>query len=87
VIHGGARGADRLAGEVARNLGFEVIEVRPDWRPNGVYNPQAGKERNIVMLEMKPDLVLAFWKNHSTGTGHTIENATRRNIALEVHHG
>lgn len=88
VIHGGARGADRLAGDVARNLGFEVIEVPADWRPDGVtLDRSAGHRRNIKMLDMKPDLVLAFWKDGSTGTAHTIENATRRGIALEVHHG
>ena len=84
VIHGDARGADRLAAVIASGLGLNVIAVPADWDRLG---RSAGKIRNISMLEMKPELVIAFWKNGSTGTAHTIENATRRGIALEVHHG
>jgi len=87
VVHGGARGADRLAGEIARTLGFEVHEMPAHWFRNETFNRRAGLERNIAMLETKPDLVIAFWKDGSTGTAHTIEQATRRGIALEVHHG
>lgn len=86
VIHGGARGADRLAAEVAHELGHQVLDMPAHWRLNGHYNPRAGLERNLRMLDLKPELVIAFWDGGSSGTKHTIEQATRRGIALEVHH-
>ena len=85
IIAGGARGADRLAATIGRSLGFDVIEFPANWRPNGVYNPEAGKERNLRMLDEEPDLVIAFWDGRSTGTGHTIAQAVKRGIEVEVH--
>ena len=87
VIHGGARGADRLAGDVARALGFQVEEVPAVWRTGGsVFDRSAGFRRNLRMLDMKPDLVIAFWDGRSTGTAHTIREAHKRGLAVEVHH-
>lgn len=69
IIHGGARGVDRLAGEVAKGLGFKVIEVPANWKTNG---KAAGIIRNQRMLEMleEGDIVLAFHEDlqHSKGT-------------------
>ena len=31
VIHGGAKGADKLAGQIAENMGFEVQVYLADW--------------------------------------------------------
>lgn len=58
VIHGAARGADRIAGQVARQLGFDVVEFPADWLGKG---KAAGHIRNKVMLdEGKPAVVVAF---------------------------
>lgn len=81
VLHGGARGADRLAGTVALSLGFEVVEFPADWRRLG---RSAGYRRNLAMLDERPDLVVAFWLNGSRGTGHTVDAALRRRIPVEV---
>ena len=81
VIHGGARGADQQAAAIARRLGFQVVEYPADWRGEG---RSAGVLRNLRMLDEWPDLVLAFWRDHSTGTAHTIAEAHRRGIAVEV---
>lgn len=81
VLHGGARGADRLAGTVAALLGLRVVEYPAKWRERG---NRAGLERNLVMLDEQPDLVLAFWDGRSTGTAHVLSEAQRRGIALEV---
>jgi SLOG family YspA-like protein len=87
IINGGARGADRLAATIAGRLGFDVWTFPAQWESSGVYNPRAGLERNIEMLDgTTPDLVLAFWDGRSTGTAHTIEQATRRGIKVEVIH-
>lgn len=84
IIHGAARGADSMAGLYARALGFTVQEFPVHWRPGGVYNPRAGFERNLRMLDQEPDLVLAFQRNGSGGTQHTINSARARGIPVEV---
>lgn len=80
ILHGGARGADLLAADVARSLGLPTIEMRPDWSAGR----SAGFVRNLRMLDEHPDLVLAFWDGRSTGTGHTLDHAARRSIPVEV---
>lgn len=58
IIHGNAKGADRLAGRVAYEMGCNIIAVPADW---DVHGKAAGMIRNQKMLDMKPDLVLAFF--------------------------
>lgn len=48
VIHGAARGADYLAGKVARRLGIKVEEFRANWDK---YGKAAGPIRNQEMLD------------------------------------
>ena len=82
VIHGGCRGADTLAGECAKELGFkEVIEFPADWAK---YGNKAGPIRNRQMLDEKPDIVLAFHSNlsKSKGTLDTVMEANRRGIEV-----
>lgn len=57
VVHGDARGADRLAGDAARRLGMRVEPHRADWSGRGL---MAGHERNRLMLALGADLVVAF---------------------------
>lgn len=57
VVHGGARGADSLAGQIAANLGLTVRAELADWVGRG---RGAGPERNRRMLALGPSLVLAF---------------------------
>lgn len=57
VVHGGARGADEIAGEVARQLGLHVAEVRALWP---LFGRGAGPRRNEAMLRLKPDVVYAY---------------------------
>jgi YspA, cpYpsA-related SLOG family len=84
VIHGGARGADQMAARVAVRLGLQVEEFIPHWRDvEGHYNRRAGIERNLLMLDQEPELVLAFWDGRSTGTAHTVAEASRRGIPVE----
>lgn len=85
VIHGAARGADRLAGELAVGLGFrEVLAVPADWRGKG---KAAGAMCNRAMLGMKPDLVLAFPLRDSVGTRHMIDIARRAGVEVRVFEG
>jgi hypothetical protein len=57
LIHGGANGADTLAGKWAAENGVAVEVHLADWRNEG---RSAGPKRNQRMIERKPDLVIAF---------------------------
>jgi len=82
IIHGGARGADSTAGMLADDLGFSVRVFYPNWN---VHGEGATFARNIKMLEERPDLVIAFQVGGSRGTQHTIDEAFKRRIPVEVY--
>jgi len=81
IIHGGAKGADRIAGDTAEGLGYHTAVVRPLW---DTYGKGAGHLRNVAMLDLEPDRVIAFWDGKSPGTRGTIDEARRRGIPVEV---
>ena len=77
LVEGGARGADSLARQEARKLGFEVITVKADWYK---YGKAAGAIRNQLMYDTyNPDGILAFHSNieESKGTKHMISVAKK----------
>jgi hypothetical protein len=82
VIHGDCRGADRMAGGVAKMFKLEVVAVPADWS----LGRKAGPIRNRKMLDMKPDLVIAFHDDldSSLGTKDCVTEARRRGIPVEV---
>lgn len=93
VIHGDARGADRMAGEWAKSWGKRVLKFPAHWQDlshpdrrvkqaNGnVYDANAGMRRNIKMVEEgKPDLVIAF--PGGAGTANMVKLAEQ--VGLEV---
>lgn len=84
IIEGGAEGADSVARSVALKLGYDVITVWANWEK---YGKPAGPRRNRMMLDMKPDLVLAFHEDlaKSKGTADTVREAQKRGIKVEVH--
>lgn len=87
VVHGGARGADLLAGQAARELGLiqEIHEPayasypREDrWR--------APLQRNVEMLTSGIDLVVAFrGEGKSSGTDYTVREARKREIPVQLY--
>lgn len=82
IIHGDARGADRIAARVAESLGMNVEAYPADWKK---YGRRAGIERNLLMLDgADPDYVIAFWDGKSRGTAHTIREAEKRGLLVEV---
>jgi len=82
IVHGAAPGADTIAGWLAEDLGFSVERFPADWE---FYGRKAGFIRNIEMLKSSPDLVIAFHKDESKGTAHTIKEARKRGIPVEVY--
>ncbi len=71
LISGGAKGADTIAEEWAKDNGYHVKIYRPNWEK---YQKSAGFRRNEVMVD-KSDTVIAFWNGESRGTAHSIELA------------
>ena len=84
IIHGAATGADTIAGQVAKELGFKVEVYPAKWNELG---RAAGPIRNMQMLrEGKPDLVLAFHANlnNSKGTANMV-SISRKNGVKVIH--
>jgi hypothetical protein len=93
-IHGDATGADTLADGIAEGMGFKVRPVPAHWRHtddcvNGckeVVGKAAGPIRNKKMLDMRPDIVLAFHSDfeNSKGTRHMVALARSAHIKTKV---
>lgn len=83
VIHGDARGADRLAGIAAAELGIPVLAFPANWAEHG---RAAGAIRNQQMLtEGRPTLVLAFPTPESVGTWDMVGRARGANVRVIVY--
>ncbi len=81
LMHGGASGADRLAGEWAKTkFGIKRYVCRAEWEK---YARHAGPKRNARMMEWKPDMVVAF--PGGRGTADMVTRAKAANVeVLEV---
>jgi hypothetical protein len=83
VVHGAARGADSIAGRVAKALGLTVTAVPADWN---TYGKAAGAVRNKEMLGMAPDRVYAFrCLGESKGTDNMIQIAQKAGVPVAVY--
>lgn len=83
VVHGGARGADRLADQVARNWGWTPESHLADWDR---YGRSAGHRRNAVMVGLGADVCLAFPLGQSPGTRGCMRRAEAAGIPV-INHG
>lgn len=97
IVHGGARGADSFAGQVAQDLGM-IEEAHPaNWdscgpdcnrshmrtRYNGeLYCPRSGFVRNAEMVNLGADICLAFYKGASKGTDMCAKLADKAGIKV-----
>lgn len=87
IIHGGAKGADSLAGEVATQRGLVCRVYQAQWDKFG---KAAGSKRNQEMLDKEHtkdepvDLVLAFPVEGSIGTLDMMRRAERAGIPVKV---
>ena len=81
LIHGGARGADKLAGAVAEEAGWEVVEFPADWDRWG---KRAGYIRNAEMVNQFPDFCLAFILNGSKGATMCAALASQKKIPTRI---
>lgn len=69
IIHGGARGADRIGHIIGLIAETEIHQFHPDWENLG---KRAGYARNAEMGK-EGDMLVAFWDGKSRGTGHMIQ--------------
>lgn len=85
AMHGDARGADRLAAEIARECGWATVPfpvTDADWKR---YGRGAGPRRNLQMLEAGAQLVVAFrCRGESPGTDHMVNSAMKAGVPVIV---
>lgn len=77
VIEGGACGADTMAGEWADSRGIKRTTIPADWKQ---YGRKAGPIRNLQMLELRPDGVVAF--PGGRGTANMIAQARKNRVRV-----
>ena len=73
IVSGGAKGADSLAEQWAKENGVPTTIFVPDW---DLYGKSAGYRRNVQIVE-EADHILAFWDKKSKGTKHSIDLARK----------
>ena len=83
IIEGGAAGADTIAAIFAKEHGWPCIHVEANWK---FYGKSAGHIRNAWMLDLEPNIVLAFHPNisESKGTKNCVEKAKKLGIPVEI---
>lgn len=82
VIHGACRGADMIAEEEAKEMGFDVKSFPARWKE---YGRAAGPIRNQQMLdEEKPEIVVYFHDDlaASAGTADMIRRASKAGVPV-----
>lgn len=95
LVHGGAQGADRLAGQVAQRMGMQVEVHEAEWRrctddcihdlkAAKRYCPDAGYRRNAKMIALMPpgSLALAFAAAVPGGTSGCAQVARRCGLTV-----
>ena len=85
IIFGDARGLDTIVSHLSYEMGFKRNGPHyANWKEHG---KAAGPIRNRAMLDLKPDLVIAFHPDleSSKGTKDCVNEARRRGIPVECH--
>lgn len=83
VITGGAGGVDTFADGWADGMSLRRRIIPARW---DIYGKSAGARRNIEMLDLNPDIVIAIMRfGGSRGTAHTIREAHRRLIPTRTY--
>ena len=77
LIHGDAKGVDRLAGEWANARGVQEVSCPANWAR---FKNAAGPIRNQYMAELDPNALIAF--PGGKGTKNMVEQAARHGITV-----
>ena len=85
LVHGAAKGADSIAGEIAKSFAWNVKPYPAEWDK---YGKAAGPIRNRQMLKENPDIdiVLGFHTNlkESKGTKDMLILAIQEGIEMHL---
>ena len=85
IVSGGAKGADSLAEQYAKERGYECVVIPADWDK---YGKSAGYKRNRAMHEFiaKHDArgCVCFWDGKSKGTQHNFTLCKEFNTPLRI---
>lgn len=87
IIHGNANGADKMAGDYAKEFGIACEPYSASW----AFGLVGGHSRNQIMAH-KADKAIIFWDGYSTGTADMIarmkyEGKEVQIIYYKVKHG
>lgn len=82
IVHGKAKGADRIADQEAKKIGMAVESHYPHY--DKFPGNTAPLERNEHMASLGADLCIAFWDGSSRGTQHMINRARKHGIPVEI---
>lgn len=80
IISGGARGADKLGEQYAKERGYVLQRYLANWDKDG---KMAGFIRNVEMAAVA-DACICFWDGKSKGTKHMIETARKKKLKTKV---
>lgn len=80
VVSGGAKGADCLGEEWAKENNIQTEIFLPNWEKFG---KSAGFIRNNYIIE-NSDEVIAFWDGKSKGTNHSISLCKKLNKKYKI---
>lgn len=95
IISGGAKGADSLAIDYAKDKGIPYLIHNAKWKdlsqsdaiikegPYGPYDAFAGIRRNQFIVD-DSDRVVAFWDEKSPGTLNTIKRAKKQEKRVTI---
>lgn len=84
IVHGAAKGADRIAHQEAQKAGLRVEVHKPDYETYS--SKYAPLQRNEHMAALGAELCVAFWDGRSGGTMHMLEQAAKHGIPIEMQH-
>lgn len=80
IVSGGARGADSLGEQYAKEKSLDLKIFPADW---DYYGKSAGFKRNSEMAQYA-DALVAFWDGKSKGTEHMINLAKRNGLQVRI---
>ena len=80
IVSGGAKGADSLGEQWAKENNIKTLIHKPEWKK---YGKSAGFVRNELIIN-DSDIVIAFWDGLSKGTKHSINLAKKQNKKVKI---
>jgi hypothetical protein len=85
VIHGGARGIDKMADAWATAAGYTIQVYVPEWKTDkGTVDRGAGLARNTDMVQAATHVV-CFWNGKSADTADTIRKTRELGKPLDIY--